>query len=844
MSDNNNSVILRKRARYKSFMGQVAASRSRLHILLFIPAMICAFLLDVLNSIKSFILWLIVLILALILIFGFYGYTKVKPIYDEYNAVAEDIVNNSTVDSFRPLESTYIYDVSGNTLAKLRGDQDAIYLVYNDIPTDAVNAFIAVEDRTFWDNPGIDTKGMIRVAKNLVQSSGDEVHGASTITQQLVRNIFLTKEVSLERKIKEILIALKLTKKYSKKDIMEFYVNNIYYANNFYGLESASHGYFSKNASDLTLSQLAYVCSIPNSPEYYNPYKHPERAIERRDKILHDMLEENFITKQEYDTAINEEIVIKKQEYKFNDYLTTYAVDCATKWLMERNGFNFRYDFVSSSDYRKYKNDYDESYEANRHELVTSGYKIYTSLDADVQSNLQQILNEKLAFDDEVNMTTGEYALQGAITVVDNNTRKVIAVVGGRDASESNDKDVIYTFNRAYQSARQPGSTIKPLVVYTPALMNGYNTETTVYNIDVDEAKDKNSEEVQKMRGEALSLRRALERSLNGVAWQIFDKLKASYCLTFLQEMEFASICPDDFNNASALGGLTNGVSTVEMAEAYSTLENHGEYQRATCITKIIDRTGNQLYSDVDSKQVYTAKAADTMVDMMTGVLKSGTAAQLNWYKSTDMVAACKTGTTNGSKDGWLCGFTPYYTVAVWVGYDQPRTLNNLWGATYPGQIWKASMLYLIDGKETVESFKRIDIADDGTYSLPENAYDKYLEGRENDEILSDGYTVGNYREDRVKGETITALTNQIKSAPDAATAQDLYSQAQSELNTIQSRKYKNELSSALNSAYNAKVNPAPTVPQVPVEQVQIPPVVEQQPVPAVDPSLQFVPQP
>ena len=799
-------------------MGQVAASRNRMHIALFIPAMICAFLLDLLNSVKSIIIRVMLLLFAIAFLICTFTYIKVKPIYDEYNEAASNFVDKSSISTFRPLESTYIYDNNNEVIAKLRGDQDSIYLNYEDIPTEAINAFIAIEDRTFWDNPGIDTKGMIRVVKNLMQSSGDEVHGASTITQQLARNIFLTKEVSIERKVKEILISLKLTKKYTKEQIMEFYVNNIYYANQFYGLEAADHGYFSKKANELSLSQIAYLCAIPNSPEYYNPYKHPERAIDRRDKILRDMLEEGFISQEEYDKAIKEEISIKRQEYKFNDYMTTFAVDCATRWLMEQNGYIFQYEFENMEDYKSYKEDYKEAYESNRHELITSGYKIYTSLDAEMQKKLQRVLDDGLSFNTEINETTGEYALQGSITAVDNQTRKVIAVIGGREASESNDKDIVYTFNRAYQSARQPGSSIKPLVVYTPALMDEYTPNTTVYNIDVDKAKEKDVD-VQKMSGPSMTLRSALEQSKNGVAWQVFDRLSPSYCMQFLYEMEFASVCPDDLNDAASLGGLTNGVSTVEMAGAYSTLVNHGEFQAPTCINKIVSRTGKQIYNGEETKQVYTADAADTMVDMMTGVIRKGTAANLEWYKETDMVAACKTGTTNNSKDGWLCGFTPYYTVTVWVGYDQPKTLNNLWGSTYPGQIWKKSMLELIEGKEVIEEFEQVDITSENKYKLPENAYDKYMQGRDDNEELSEGYTVGDYREDRVKGEQIQSLVSQINSSVDPATIQNLYSQGKSIIGMLHSQKYKSEMNNKLDTAYNSKITPVIAEPQQPVEQ-------------------------
>jgi membrane peptidoglycan carboxypeptidase len=521
------------------------------------------------------------------------------------------------------------------------------------------------------------------------------------------------------------------------------------------------------------------------------------------------MLELDLITEKEYNAAIKEEITIEKPEYEFNDYTSTYALDCATRYIMEQDGFEFRYTFEDMADYKNYKKDYDDAYSGTKASIMSGGYKIYTSLDQTVQANMQAILDEGLAFDEELDEETGIYALQGALTVMDNTTGKVIAIVGGRSQdSEEN----VYSLNRAYQSYRQPGSTIKPLAVYTPALMNDYTPNTTVYNIDVSKAKEKGTD-VQKLTGKSMTLRSALENSKNGVAWQIFDKLGATYCLSFLNNMRFASICPDDYYDSASLGGLTYGVTTVEMAGAYATLENHGYYRQPTCITAIIDSDGNDIYRESVQKSIYDEVAADTMVDMMTGVLTKGTATSLKWYSSTKMVAACKTGTTNESKDGWLCGFTPYYTVTVWVGYDTPRTLSDLYGSTYPGQIWKAAMLSLIEDKEVVTEFEKVDSYTESTSSvnrsddLPSSAYDLYLPGRSDDEVLSSGYTVYDYRSDRVKGEQIPVIISQMYnlSSSDADYVTKLYAlyqQGEAVINTIYSTSYKNQLTSQLNIAY------------------------------------------
>jgi membrane peptidoglycan carboxypeptidase len=804
----------KKKKKIKSYIGRVLAQKGKTKAPVLVIEFLFAFVLDILRIIKNLLLAIIVICIIGAIAGATFVWIKIKPTYTEYKQFADNIVENSTSDDFKLSESSYVYDADGNLLAKLKASQDSEYLAYADIPVDVINAFIAVEDQTFWENPGFDVKGIVRILYNYVKTSGDEKHGASTITQQLVKNIYLTSEVSIERKAKELLIAQGLTKKYTKQEIMEFYVNDICFANAYYGIEAASKGYFNKDVSELSLSQMAYLCAIPNSPEYYNPYKYPERALDRRDKILGDMLELGYITQSEYDTAVAEEIVIESPTYEFNDYMTTYAIDCAVRYLMEQNGFEFRYKFDDMTDYNDYYSDYNTAYSSAKDQLYTGGYKVYTSLNPTVQANLQAVLDDQLSFNDELDASTGIYALQGAITAYDNITGKIIAVIGGRSQE---DTIQTYSLNRAYQSYRQPGSTIKPLVVYTPALMNGYTADSTVHNIDVSKAKEKGVD-VQSLSGTSMTLRRALEQSKNGVAWQLFDKFGPTYCLSFLNEMRFSEVCPDDYYDSAALGGLTYGVTTVEMAAAYATLENHGTYREGTCLTSLIDKDGNEVYQVADQKQVYDAKAADNMVDLMTGVLTNGTGKKLNWYDSTKMVAAGKTGTTNSSKDGWFCGFTKYYTVTVWVGFDTPRELDNLYGATYPGQIWKASMLSLIEDKEVVTEFETADYSlygddseDDYNYevsdTLPSYAYDLYLYGRDDSEVLSSGYTVYDYRKDRVIGESVDEVISDMYNLDKSSKSysddlQSLYLKGCSIVESIYSTKYTKEKQNDLDEAY------------------------------------------
>lgn len=770
----------------------------------------------------SFVCYSIILCAVVGCIIGVKVGKKYYPMYKQYDKEALDIVSHSTKSDFQINESTTILNANDKVIAVVRENADSKYLEYDDIPQYVIDAFIAVEDRTFWQNDGVDYEGIIRVMYRYFMTTGDEVHGASTITQQLVRNNFLTREVSLERKAKEILIARHLTEQYSKRDIIEFYVNDICYANGIYGISGAAKAYFNKDVDDLTLSQIAYLCAIPNSPTYYDPYANYKNALERRDKILDDMFECGYITENEKDLAKMELITIEKPVQVFNDYETTFAVDCAVKYLMKLDGFDFEYKFDSTEAYKLYHKYYDEEYEKMRHKLYTGGYTIKTSLDSDAYRDLQKILDDGLAFDDEINEETGIYALQGALTVIDNSNGKVVALVGGR--SQDNDNNV-YSLNRAFQSYRQPGSSIKPLIVYTPALETGYTAETVVQNIDVTSAKDKGAD-VQSMTGTAMTLREAVEKSRNGVAWQIFDKLTPSVGLSYLENMNYSNLCPDDYYNATALGGMTYGVTTVEQASGFSTLANHGTYREPTCITSILDKNGEEVFTDYETKEIYKDKAADDMVDILKGVLTHGTASSLRWGSLSDKEAFAKTGTTNDSKDGWLCGATPYYSIAVWVGYDTPRTLSNLYGATYPGAIWKSAMLYMTDNLEPAQFTRNeIDSSYDEKLLSPEQeeGYYSYLPGRDDSEVLSEGYTVGDYRSDRVIGESVHAICENIvaldMSQPNAnETLAQYYNEALAIIDTVYSRKYTNELQGDLNTAYNSKIS-GQTLPAQPVDQ-------------------------
>ncbi len=729
---------------------------------------------------------------------------KYFPILKEYKTQADKLVSNSTEKDFRPNETSFIYADDGSVLAKLKSDSDSEYLTFNEIPENVINAFIAIEDRTFWNNRGYDLKGIIRVSYNAIKTKGETLHGASTITQQLARLTFLTNEVSMERKIKEIFISVELTKKYTKQQIMEFYCNDVYFANGYYGIASAAKGYFDKTVDELSLSETAYLCAIPNRPSYFDPYKNVENAIDRRDKILSDMLELDMISDTEYQNAISETIKLFQNEEITYDYNTSYAIDCAIRYLMKVNGFEFQYHFDSKNEYLNYLDNFETVYEENRKQLYSGGYKVYTSLNKEAQQIVQNSLDEILQFDEE-KKENGIYALQGASTVIDNETGKVIAIVGGRSSDEQ------YGLNRAFQSYRQPGSTMKPLVVYTPALEMNFTSNSILQNISVTEAnrlfEENKSSEIDNLTGDYMTLRQAVASSKNGCAYFLFHRVGIENGISYLENMNFAKITNQDYNLSTALGGLTYGVSTVEMASAYATIENSGKFIEPTCITSFKTSENEEIFEE-EYKEVYDSNAARKMTDVLTEVVKSGTARSMKW--ESDIPVACKTGTTNDAKDGWFCGFTPYYTMSVWVGYDTPRPLQKLWGSTYPCYIWQNAMIQLVEGKKVVE-FEKPEMT-------PSTGDEKYLPGRSDDEILSGNYTVGDYRSDYALVDEVDAIAVQIEQATDMNVVEDLYQQGLVIVETIYGNNATAKARERLETAHNSRIGivPQPTVPVTP----------------------------
>ena len=627
---------------------------------------------------------IIALLLAIVVIGGVLIYMKYGKKLIAMESDAKKIVSKSTMETFRQNETSIIYDANGNIMSKLKGEKDVYYIKYSDIPQVAVDAITSIEDKNFFKHKGYDLKAIIRAGLAYIKNKGVITQGGSTITQQLARNIFLSFEESWQRKAREVFIAIELEKKYTKKEIMEFYLNNIYFANGYYGIQSASLGYFGKGVNSLSLSQITFLLSIPNSPTRYNPYENIEGTLARRDRILDQMVLDGKISEAEASKAKSEEIKLKAPKVEKSSYALTFALDRAVKALMKSEGFNFRYSFNSDEDRKAYNENYSEVYSSCRTRLYSGGYRIYTSIDPEKQKLLQDTVDSGLSVSSEKSKS-GIYSLQGAAVTIDNSSGRVVAIVGGRSQKLKGS-----TLNRAYQSFRQPGSTIKPLIVYTPAFEQGYTPESMVKDEKI-EGGPVNADGV--FSGN-MTILDALAKSKNTVAWKLFTEISPAIGIGKLLDMGFSAIADTDYYPSAALGGFTKGVNAVEMASAYATIENGGEFREPTCIMKMTDSSGNDIVADGfyqkgTSKYIYDENACKMMITCMEAVMTKGTGVG---GKLATMPCAGKTGTTNDSKDLWFVGFTKYYTTSVWVGYDIPRSLAGLTYTATPLGIWKTYM--------------------------------------------------------------------------------------------------------------------------------------------------------
>ena len=655
---------------------------------------ICSYL-GVLCNIAGTVMGILASVITVCIIAGICVYVKVLPMFTEAREVVFDKMANLSEEDFIMKEDTIVYDSKGKVVGSVNAGQYK-YVPINDISSYIYDGYIAVEDRRFKTHGGVDVVATLRAGIALLKNNMKITQGGSTITQQVIKNNLLTQDKSYTRKIAEVLLAPTVEAKFTKTEIMEFYCNSNYYGYRCYGVGAASRYYFGKEASELEPQEAALLISLSNNPSAYDPVINPKDSLKKRNRVLKTMYDEGVINKKEYNSAVKTKIRVKQYtvDGKNENYVVSYAIHCAANALMEKEDFEFQYLFKDKKDYQNYREKYSEVYGSKCEDIRSGGYKIYTSINMKKQKNLQKSVDEGLAYNTEKDSDTGKYALQGAAVCIDNNTNYVVAIVGGRGKKDE--------YNRAYLSARQSGSSIKPLIDYTPGFESGAYSPSTIVN---DHKFENGPDNAGGSYYGDIRLREAVERSLNTVAWQVLETITPDYGLSYLEKLHFRNISYiDNDNMALSLGGFTEGVRVVDMAKGYCTLANNGSYSDRTCVKKIERVSDGTIYKNNNQKtQVFSQDAAWMMTDVLKGVLNEPYATGKSLKLDGKQICAGKTGTTNSSKDVWFCGYTKYYTTVVWAGYDTPRAMPGASGASVPGVIWKDYMDKIHTGLEPLD---------------------------------------------------------------------------------------------------------------------------------------------
>lgn len=557
-------------------------------------------------------------------------------------------------NNMRPAVSSQVFDIHGRLITTLHSDQNRLPIDINKVPQNLQNAFIAAEDNRFYDHIGIDPIGIVRAIVTNVTNRGI-AQGGSTITQQLAKNAFLSQEQTMKRKIQEAMLALEIERKYSKKEILEMYMNQIYFGQGAYGIQTAAKTYFGKDVDQLTLAQCAMLAGLPKSPNYYSPFNNLQEAKNRKNTVVDQMVKYGYISEEEGAQAKAADLDLTENKQTSENPESASFVDYVSREVANRYG--------------------DDA-------LYKEGLKIYTTMDAEKQhAAVQALKNLPDNYTDENGLTQP----QGAIVSIDPKTGHILAMVGGRGQD---------SFNRASQAVRQPGSAFKPFV-YVTALQHGMTPSTTMEDKKVSYGSW-TPQNASKSYSGTMTLSDALANSVNTVAVQVADKVGTSNIIANAKKMGITTLDAKDDNLAMALGGLTHGVTPLEMASAYGTFANRGVHVKPTAIVKILDRNGNVLEDKSTMQkgntqnQVMSEKEAYEITYMLEGVISHGTGTAA----SIGRAAAGKTGTTDDNKDAWFVGYTPDIVTAVWMGDDTgSHTLGEVYGGTIPAQIWHDYMV-------------------------------------------------------------------------------------------------------------------------------------------------------
>ena len=686
-----------------------------------------------------FLKTLLFCLFAFIIVGGCAGFGLMKGVID---AAPEINLADATPTGFL---STVLDKEGKQTATLVATGSNRVYATIDEIPIEMQHAIVAIEDERFYEHNGIDLKGILRAGVKGI-TSGKFSEGASTITQQLLKNNVFTSWTSessfadkLQRKIQEQYLAIQLEKKVSKDWILENYLNTINLGQNTLGVQAASRRYFGKDVSELNLSESAVIASITQNPSRLNPISNPDKNAERREKVLNNMLKLGYISEGEYNSAMKDDVYDRIQVVNTQteeEDVTSYFVDALTDQVIQDfidqlgytetqaykalyNGgltiestqdpaiqaicdeevnnlenyptapkYSFSYRLTVEKADGSYKN-YSEQTMLYYYQAHNADYSVNFASQEEASAAIEAYKAEIMEPGDKI-VENGEsitYTLQPqtALTVINQSTGEVVALVGGRG-----DKTASKTLNRAASTTRQPGSTYKVLAAYAPALDSGgltlasvqddapysYENGTSLRNYD------------NSFRG-FTPLRESITHSINIVTVKTLTEIGTNLGFSYLQDFGFTTLVDDDNNQALALGGITNGVTNLELTAAYASVANEGTYIRPRFYTRILDHDGNVLIDNTPQTHgVLKSSTAWLLTDAMKDVVTSGTGTAVNF---PNMEIAGKTGTTTKNRDALFAGFTPYYTCVVWGGYDD-NTPQAGGTTSYPKKIWRAVM--------------------------------------------------------------------------------------------------------------------------------------------------------
>lgn len=616
----------------------------------------------VLGIIGTILLIGVVTGLIFVCIFAFYVKTCITPSLDlDLN---DFTLNQSSIIYYQDSNGDY------QKLTTVKSSENRIWVDGDQIPQHMKDALVAIEDKRFYTHKGVDWFRTAHAALNMF--TGGSTFGGSTITQQLIKNLTQQDDITVQRKLLEIFQALDLEKNYDKDEILEYYLNAVYFGEGCYGVQTAAQTYFGKDAKDLSVAESAAIVGITNLPTYYDPFYSVENNKERQENVLREMYKQGYLNKSEYEAAKSEELEFVRGEnspdtFNVYSYYEEVVLSDVIGDLAEAKGI---------------------SRNAASQLVHNAGYEIYACIDKDIQAKVDAIYTDPEQLPKSYSGTKSQ--LQSAIVIIDQTTGEIKALSGG-----TGKKTISYGLNRATGTTRPPGSSIKPIAVYGPAVEYGLISPSTMV-LDADETHvqlahtswyPKNSPNTY---DGIITITTALQKSKNTVAAQIMDKLTPSASLEFLRSrLGVTSLIDSDADYAAmALGEPHYGITVREMAQAYTALANDGVFTYSRTYTMVKDRSGKIILDNQPQTiRAFSQETARTMTYMLNNAATYGTGSE---SRLSNMPVAGKTGTTSANRDRWFCGYTPYYTCAVWTGYDTPETMS--FSGNPATQIWQKVM--------------------------------------------------------------------------------------------------------------------------------------------------------